>query len=192
MKSKTSTAKMVLGAVLTAIVIVLQLLGAFIKFGPFSVSLVLIPIVIGSALCGIGTGAFLGFVFGLVVLLSGDAGLFLAVNPLGTVLVVLLKGTSCGVVAGVIYKMFCKKSGLWAVFLSAIACPVTNTAIFLIGCRIFFMDKISSWATTAGFAGNTAGYIIATLVGFNFLFEILVNALLSPVIVRLINTKRGA
>ena len=192
MKSKQSTKKMVLGAVLTAIVIVLQLLGAFIKLGPFSVSLVLIPIVIGASLCGIGIGAFLGFIFGLTVLLSGDAGAFLAVNPLGTVLVVLLKGTACGAVAGAVYKALYKKNEYLAVLMSAIACPVTNTAVFLIGCKIFFMDTISGWASAANFGANTAGYIIAVLVGFNFLFEILVNIILCPVTVRLINTKRSA
>ena len=36
-------------ALFTAIVVVLQLLGSFIKFGPFAVSLVLIPIVVGAA-----------------------------------------------------------------------------------------------------------------------------------------------
>ena len=42
--------KLTLLALFTAIVIVLQLLGSFIRFGPFSISLVLEPIVIGSAL----------------------------------------------------------------------------------------------------------------------------------------------
>ena len=87
----TSTKKMVLAAILTAIVIVLQFLGAFIKLGPFSVSAVLVPIVIGAATCGVGIGAWLGFVFGVVVLLSGDAALFLAVDVLGTILTVLAK-----------------------------------------------------------------------------------------------------
>ena len=50
---KKQTENLVLGAILTAIVVVLQILGGFIKFGPFSVSLVLIPIVIGAAKCGV-------------------------------------------------------------------------------------------------------------------------------------------
>ena len=90
-------------AIMTAIVIVLQLLGSFIRFGPFSISLVLIPIVVGAALYGEIAGAWLGFIFGLVVLLSGDAGAFLAVNPLGTVLTVLVKGACAGFVAGLIF-----------------------------------------------------------------------------------------
>ena len=54
-------------ALLTAVVVILQLLGAFVRFGPFSISLVLIPIVVGAALYGVWAGAWLGFVFGVVV-----------------------------------------------------------------------------------------------------------------------------
>ena len=50
-------------ALLTAIVVVLQFLGFFLRFSTFSISLVLMPIVIGAALYGIGTGAWLGLVF---------------------------------------------------------------------------------------------------------------------------------
>ena len=52
---------------------ILQLLGSFIKIGPVSISLVLIPIVIGAAVYGLKTGAWLGLVFGIVVLLAGAA-----------------------------------------------------------------------------------------------------------------------
>ena len=67
-------------ALFTAIVVVLQFLGAFVRFGPFSISLVLIPIVVGAALYGPLAGAWLGVVFGLVVLLSGDAAPFLKIT----------------------------------------------------------------------------------------------------------------
>ncbi|MBQ2509866.1 MAG: ECF transporter S component, partial [Erysipelotrichaceae bacterium] len=86
--------------ILMAIVIILQLLGSFIRFGPFSISLVLIPIVVGAALYGPFAGGLLGLTFGVVVLLSGDAAPFLAVNVFGTVLTVLLKGALAGVFAG--------------------------------------------------------------------------------------------
>ena len=68
-----NTQKIVGLGLFTAIVIVLQLMGSFIRFGTFSISLVLVPVVIGAALYGAGAGAWLGFVFGVVVLLSGDA-----------------------------------------------------------------------------------------------------------------------
>ena len=61
-------------ALFTAIVVVLQLLGSFIKFGPFAVSLVLIPIVVGAAVYGVSAGAWLGFVFGVVVTIAVVTG----------------------------------------------------------------------------------------------------------------------
>ena len=67
---KTSTKELTLAAILTAIVVLLQCLGAFIKLGPFSVSAVLVPIVIGAAMGGISIGAWLGFVFGVMVLVT--------------------------------------------------------------------------------------------------------------------------
>ena len=45
----------------TAIVVVLQFLGGGIKFGMFSISLVLVPIVVGAAVYGWAAGGWLGF-----------------------------------------------------------------------------------------------------------------------------------
>ncbi|MEE1043003.1 MAG: ECF transporter S component [Clostridia bacterium] len=184
-KQKMSTQTLVMGAVLTALVVILQYMGTFVKFGPFAISLVLIPIVIGTATCGKGVGAWLGFVFGLVVLLSGDAMAFLTVNAPGTIITVLVKGIACGFLAGLAYegatKLFKGNSYLSAVA-SAIVCPLVNTGIFLIGCKLFFMDTIATWA-----GGTDVGhYIIFVLVGGNFVFELLVNIIFSPVIVRII------
>lgn len=188
---KISTQSLVLGAILTAIVVVLQFMGSFIKFGPFSISLVLIPIVIGAATCGVSIGAWLGFVFGVVVLLSGDAAAFLAVDVVGTVITVLLKGTLCGYLAGLTYKLLANKNKILAVVASAVVCPLVNTGIFLLGCLAFFMDTITGWAQAAGFGGGVVHYMIFVLVGANFLFELLVNIVVSPIIVRLLNIKRG-
>ncbi len=172
-------------AVFTAIVIVLQMLGAFIRFGPFSISLTLIPIVVGAALYGPAAGAWLGFVFGMVVLLSGDAGAFLAVNPLGTVVTVIVKGALAGLCSGLVYRAFKGKRAILAVTLAAITCPVVNTGVFLLGCLAFFMPTVTEWATAMGFA-SVGRYMILGLVGGNFLFELLFNLILSPVILRLI------
>lgn len=74
---KTNTKKIVGTGLFTAIVVVLQLVASAIKFGPFSITLVLAPIIIGAAMYGIGAGAWLGFAFGVTVLISGDAAAFL-------------------------------------------------------------------------------------------------------------------
>ena len=185
-QKNTNTQKIVGLGLFTAIVVVLQLLGSFIKFGTISVSLVLVPVVIGAALYGATAGAWLGFVFGVVVLLSGDAAAFLGVNALGTVLTVLAKGMLAGYVSGLVYKAFESKNRTLAVALAAVACPVVNTGVFLIGCLLFFMETIGGWADAMGFGANVGQYMIIGLVGANFLFELLFNVVLSPVIVRLI------
>ena len=102
--SEMSTVKMVFAAILTALVIILQFIGQTIRLGPFMISLVLIPIVIGAAVCGPKIGGWLGFVFGIFVLISGDAAAFLTVNVLGTVITVILKGMLFGLAAGIVYK----------------------------------------------------------------------------------------
>ena len=103
MNSKTK--KIVGIGLFTAIVLVLQFLGGGIKFGMFSISLVLVPIVVGAAVYGWQAGAWLGFTFGVAVLLSGDAAAFLAVDVVGTVLTVLVKGTAAGLCSGLVYKL---------------------------------------------------------------------------------------
>ena len=182
---KTNTKKIAGIGLLTAIVVVLQLLGSFIHFGPFSISLVLIPIVVGASLYGIGAGAWLGLAFGITVLISGDATAFLTVNPGGTVVTVLLKGALAGLLAGGVYKLIEKKNKTVATIAAAIVCPVVNTGIFLIGCRLFFFDTIKQWAGGT----DVFVYMITGLVGFNFLFELGANIILSPTVVKL--TKLG-
>lgn len=182
---KLQLQKMVLGALLTAIVIVLQLAGSFIRLGTFSVSLVLLPVVIGAVLCGRGIGAWLGFVFGVVVIMSGDASLFMTLNAPGTIITVLLKGALCGFASGVTYRALARYNRNLAIIAAAIVCPIVNTAVFLLGCFVFFIGPISEWAASEGV--SLTKYMIIFLVGGNFIFELATNAILSPVIIRVID-----
>ena len=180
---------MVLGAVLTALVVILQLMGGFIRLGMFQISLVLLPIVIGAATCGIGVGAWLGFVFGIVVLLNGDAAPFLAVSVPGTIITVLAKGIACGLTAGIVYKALEKINRYAAVIAAAIVCPIVNTGVFLLGCLVFFMNTIREWGVAEGYT-NVVGYMFLGLVGGNFLVELASNIILSPAIVKLLNIRK--
>lgn len=186
---RISTRTITLAALLTAMVVVLQILGSFIKLGMFSVSLVLIPIVIGAATCGPIVGAWLGLAFGVAVLLSGDAAAFLTIHVAGTILTVLLKGLACGFFASITYKALEHFNRYFAVIVAAIVCPIVNTGVFLIGCRLFFWDTVIAWGTAAGFASVTA-YAFLGLVGANFLFELGFNIVLSPVVVRLLDIRK--
>ncbi len=178
----TKTQKIVGIGLFTAIIVALQLLAASIKFGPFSITLVLAPIVIGAALYGIGAGAWLGVAFGLSVLISGDAAAFMTINPAGTVVTVLLKGMLAGLVAGLIYKALESKNKTVAVILAGIACPIVNTGIFLAGCYLFFQEWLVSVFGTTGLATVVTG-----LVSVNFAVELGINMVLASVIVRVID-----
>lgn len=182
-KKKMSTETLALGAILTAMVILMQFLGSFLRFGLFSISLVLIPIVVGAVIGGKTMGAWLGFVFGVVVLASGDAAAFLAVNVPGTFITVLLKGTVCGFAAGFVYKVVSRIDNYLAVLVAAMVCPIVNTGIFAIGCRLFFWNTVSEWAGGA----DATLFLFTGLIGWNFVIEFATNFALNPVIVKIIN-----
>lgn len=123
---------------------VLQFAGSAIRLGPCAVSLVLIPIVLGAALYGWGMGCWLGLVFGAVVLLSGDAGLFLAADPGGAIVTVLSKGIACGAAAGLCCRWLHPRYPRLSILLSALAAPLTNTGVFPLGypCTLVFTDGL--------------------------------------------------
>ena len=180
-----NTRNLVMLALFTTIVVIFQFLGSFIKFGPFSISLVLMPIVIGAALIGVYAGGWLGLVFGFIVLLSGDANVFLAINPAATIVVVLLKGILAGFAAGAVYRLYSTKNRTMATIIAAAVCPIVNTGVFLVGTYLFFLPTITQWGLDKGFASTTA-FIFIGMISVNFLVELCINLVLSPVIVRLI------
>ena len=188
-KQNGGTRKMAGLAIFTAIIVVLQVLCTFVRFGPFSITLALAPIIIGTAMYGKGAGAYLGGVFGAVVLVTGllgwDGGtvmLLMGINPLGCVLVCLLKGVAAGFFAGLCYELIAKKNDKLGVLISGIVCPVVNTGLFIVGMLVFFFDTLSGWAG----GQNLLLYIIVGLTGVNFLVELAVNIVLSSGITRII------
>ena len=183
---RQQTQILVFGAILTALVIILQLLGSFIRFGMFSISLVLVPIIIGAAMCGTKIGTWLGFIFGVAVLISGDAASFLAIDVAGTIITVLLKGALCGLAAGLVYNLVENRNQYIAVILAAIVCPIVNTGVFLLGCFAFFFEAVASGGASLGFT-NTVQYMFLGLAGGNFIVELIVNIVLTPVIIRILN-----
>ncbi len=185
-KSRFGARQIALTAMLTAIVAVLQLLGNYVQPIPgVSLSFVLVPIVLGAALLGPWAGAWLGFVFSFMVLVTGGATAFFPISPVGTVLTVIVKGCCAGLLAGLVYKALEKKNQYLAIICSAVTAPVVNTGIFLIGCRLFFWPTIVEWGKGAGFE-NPVAYAFLGLAGVNFLVELGINVLLAPVILRLI------
>ena len=162
------TKNLVGAGVFTAIVLVLQFLGGTFQIGGLNINVSLVPIVVGAAIYGWKVGAWLGLVSGGVILIAGQAAAFLPVNPLGTVITVLVKGTLCGLIAGLVYTALSKKNQ-WVAIIMA----------------VFFMETLNGWAAALGYE-SAGAYMILGLAGGNFLLEIGVNVVLAPVISRLI------
>ncbi len=189
-KTRQETTRLVGVAVFFALVVILQLLGSFIRFGPFSISLVLLPIVIGSAVYGVKTGGLLGFVFGLAVILSGDAASFFAISIPGTIITVLAKGILAGLGAGAAYKLFEKRNATLGVFVAAAVCPLINTGVFALGFRIFFFETLANLSFGSGYSDDVLWPMLFGMIGWNFVMEFVVNLILSPAVVTLIRIGR--
>lgn len=166
----------------SAIIVVLTVLGNFVRFGPVPITLSLAPIIIGAAVYGSSAGALLGGVFGLVVLLGGifgwDGGtvmLLMGLNPIGCILICIGKGILAGYLSGLAYRAIENKSPLAAVVTAGVVCPVVNTGLFIIGMLVFYGSTLQSWAG----GQNVIYYAIFGLAGINFVVELLVNLVLS-------------
>lgn len=188
-KRRVNTHKMVLLAIFTAIVAVLAYYGGFIKIGGFaSISLTLIPVVIGAAMCGPFAGAWLGLVAGVMFFTTPDAAFWMGLSVHGTIITVIVKGVLSGLLSGFTFKLLERYNRYLAVVVSAIVCPVVNTGIFLLGLVLFFMDAVSSGAAENGV--SVGMYMIIFFVGLNFVFELVANIAVSPGIVRILDIRR--
>jgi uncharacterized membrane protein len=170
-------------ALLMAMVVVMQFLGGMIPpVGGFSISLVLIPIVLGAAVFGPKAGAILGGTFSVVVIINcitgADAGgaMVFQANPILCILVVMAKGILAGLASGVIYAAVKGYNGYMAMILAAIVAPVVNTGVFVVCMYLFFIDILAAWAG----GGNVLGYILTGLILANFVPELIINVVFSP------------
>ena len=187
----TKTGRLVGTGILTALIIVLQTFASGIKIANFTPPLSLIPIITGAILFGEFTGAILGFVFGIVVVMTVISGaepfstLMLNFNPVMTVVICLLKGTAAGYLSGLAYKLRSGRSKMLSLIISSIITPIVNTGIFTIGMLTVFYKLINDSAASAG-ADNTIVFFFSAFIGINFLTEVIFIAVLVPAISNII------
>ena len=166
-KTKNRLFKLVMTALLAALVVILQFL-AGIPIGPFSITLTLIPIVFGSVTLGAGYGTFLGLVFGVmasVMSITGrDVGgyaVFEANAGLAWALC-LLKGAMAGLLPALVHKAFKnKKAAPWIL--------VGSSGVFLLLAG-FALGKLLPSALPAW--GKVLAVVIAALIAAAYLLVI--------------------
>lgn len=186
---------MVSFAMLTAIIIALQIVCTFIKFGPFSITLALAPIIVGAAIYGVGAGVYLGAVMGLVIFVTGlmglDGGAVMAMLSYGgwigvvfTPIVCFGKSMAAGAVAALLYRAISKKSSLVGVTVASVAAPVVNTGLFVLGMLTVFWGYLTESVGEAGFAAVSV--LFTVWIGTNFFVELAVNLVLAVAINRIV------
>lgn len=181
---------MVTLSLLTAIVVVLQLLGGSIMISGVSVTLVLVPIVVGASVYGAKDGAFLGAVFGLITFIncmrhnSAFEGMLYDASPFFCGLVCMVKGTAAGYVAALVQKLLHKwnSKGLVSYIGAAITTPVVNTGIFALGMTLFFKEALNNFIGDANFVYN----LFVLVIGVNFFAELAVNLVCAPAIATIV------
>ena len=200
MNSKQKTLRLVQLAMLVALVVVLQLISAIIPpIGGVSITLTLVPVVIGAILLGLKGGAILGFSFGLIVLVNCITGLdpggniLWVANPIFTAIICLVKGTAAGILPAYLYLLLMGKDKeakagkkYFSALVAALSAPVINTGLFVGGMFLFFTETLYAWAGGT----DVMSYIIFGLAGLNFLVEFLINIILTPAIVRIVDIVR--
>lgn len=188
-KTKEKTVRIVSMGILSAIIVVLQVLTTYFPTKPFPITLALIPIIIGSALFDEKAGAFLGGVFSVVVLVmcatGADVGgaMVWNANPFLCILVCMIKGVCAGYCSGLLYRVLSKKNAIVATVVAGLTAPVVNTGLFILGLVLFFKPILTQWSG----GSNVIYYVIFGLTGINFLVELGVNMALSPVIIKILN-----
>ena len=98
----------------------------------------------------------------------------LAIHPVITISVCIIKGALAGYVSGLVYKIFKDKNEKLGIVLAAAAAPLTNTVTLFL-CLIIFFE--SSFAV-----------MISALMSINFVIELLTNILLAPGLLTLIHS----
>ena len=188
-------------ALLSALVVVLQLVGTFIKIGPLPMSLVLVPIVMGACLLGVRAGGVLGFLFGIVTAVMGIVGadgfsaILFQARPFWFVVLCLAKATAAGLGAGLIYQFLEKplgaKSKTAQTVIASVAAPILNTGVFVLGMLVFYFNVLTDLPSIFPKAfsqfGGEMEVLFLGLAGVNFLGEFVVSLLLAPAIVRVVD-----
>lgn len=184
--------KMAQLAVLTALVVIIQVFFSSIKVAAVTLTFTLIPIVVAGIIIGPLGGLFIGFVSGVVTLIqvfvSADPFyvLLITANPIATAVICVLKNAAAGFISGVLFKAFIKimRGKVYiSSLIASIACPVVNTGIFCLGMLMFFGPALTGDPTFGSLISNgLVAFVFIGLAGVNFLVELALNIVICPVL----------
>lgn len=192
METFSQAKKLTYFSVLTALTVVLQLLGNTVRIGVVTLNFSLIPIVLAAILLGVWYGTALGAITGLIILLhcgilgaDGFTNVLFATDPVVISLVCVVKTAAAGALSALLFKWIRKYNGIVATVVASGIVPIVNSGLFILG-----MFCIIPSLYNAGFLAEGASAFAGIVVGFvglNFVFEFALNVIVAPALYRVIN-----
>lgn len=180
-ENMNKTKKLVLAAVITAIILLLGLtpLG-YIKIATIEVTFLMIPVVIGAMLLGPAYGAFFGLVFGITSFLqcfglSLFGATMLNVNPFATFVCTIIPRVLMGWLSGLIFQALSRvdKTKIISFIVTSISGALLNT-VFFTACFLLFFRNANLEGMSLDLSAFSVTDIILMLVTFNAILEIII------------------
>lgn len=188
--NREKTYRLVQLAMWTALTLLLAFVPSlgYITIGPFSITTVHIPVIIGAVLLGPAAGAFLGGVFGLTSIIQATmqmpitAFMFSPFVPFGnfwSIVIAMVPRILVGIVAAYIYRLITIKHNKGInLYIGSLAAgllgALTNTILVLGGVYVFFGNH---FATVQGIPFSTLLKVLMGVVATNGMIEALVAAI---------------
>lgn len=187
--------EMTLNALLATLIILMTFTPiGYIPIGPVKMTLITLPVAVGSIVLGWKSGLILGGVFGLTSFytcfgMDALGNIFLGINPVYTFIMCVFPRLLCGMLPALIYKAISAngtKRTMLAISVAGASTAIINTVFFLGLMWLFFADAIGEYV---GITNIIA--LFAAFAGTNGLIEIGVNIVAGTAISKpLINVKK--
>ena len=188
---KNRTFTLTVTAMLTAMIIVMSFTPiGYIRVFALSITLVIVPVIIGAISCGPAVGAFLGFVFGCTSFAQcfmGDVfgSILVSINLFGTIVTCIVTRTLMGFLCGLIFNAVKNKTGKWGYAIAGASGALLNTVLFL-GCLALFFGRVvftqEQMTALQSDKQNMMAMIIAIAASVNCPIEIAVCAIFGSAI----------
>lgn len=203
MKHKQNIRRMTELALLVAIILVMAYtpLGYLRTPWGLSITLIVIPVAVGSIVMGPKAGTFLGLVFGLTSFLKtfGDSGLgpiLLDANPIGYFILCVGPRVLVGLLPGMLYKGL-KGFVKYRTISQAVCCfltPVLNTVLYMTTLWLLFSDTWLAYNAMEG-SGFSVLLLMISGVALNGIVEalacLLIGTAVSKALIKALHRNEG-
>lgn len=183
-RTKQRTLLLVQNALLISVILLMAFtpLG-YLKIGVIEMTLIMIPVAVGSIALGEKTGAVLGLVFGLTSFyqcINGSSpfgAALLSISPIYTFIMCIVPRVLMGFCSGLIFKALKKVPKAVSYLVAALSAPIVNTTLFVGSLMLFFGNS----TFVMGLRGSLKfiPFVIA-FVGLNGLLEIILTGIVAP------------